>query len=74
MAKKDIRVEMVAYGISLPELSPENAEVIIETCRDIHQNVVDGRKRNTKLQRWDKYWVVAYNLVLQELRKRKCKC
>ena len=70
MTKKDVRVEMVAHGVNLPELKPENVEAIIETCRDIHQDCIDRRKRNTKLQRWDKYWVDAYNLVLQELRKR----
>lgn len=58
---------MELYGLDLPELVPENAELIIETCQAIHQGYYDKRKRNTKAQKWDKYWIDAYNIVLEAL-------
>lgn len=62
---------MKLYGTDLPELKSENAKIIIRTCRDIHQLYIDKRKRNSKMQEWDKYWVSAYNVVLKELDKIK---
>lgn len=60
---------MKMYGIDLPEIKPENAKAIINICRDIHQLYIDNRKRNSKMQKWDIYWVNAYNVVLKELEK-----
>ncbi len=60
-------IEMVLYGLQMPELKAENATEIIQFCQKMHQDSVDKRKRNTQLQRWDKYWVAAYNVVLEQL-------
>lgn len=54
-------------NIELPKINPENAKVIIGICQKIHQDAVDKRKRNTILQQWDKYWVDAYDAVLEAL-------
>ena len=62
---------MRLYGIKLPELKKENAGEIIRTCRDIHQNEINRRQRNTRAQQWDKYWVAAYNLVLERLERNR---
>jgi len=51
----------------VPELEAKNAEEIIKTCRDIHQMFIDRRKYNSRKQQWDKYWVAAYNIVLDRL-------
>jgi len=59
------------YEIDLPELKPENAKKIIKTCRDIHQLYIDKRKRKTKMDKWDRYWVRGYDIVLKELEKVK---
>ena len=62
---------MKLYNTDLPELKAENAEKIIKTCRDIHQQAVDRRTRNTEIQKWDKYWVNAYNVVLEVLKNKR---
>lgn len=62
---------MKLYGINLPELTNGNEIKILETCRDIHQYYINKRKRNTKAQRWDKYWVDAYNLIIKTLKENK---
>jgi len=62
---------MTLFDIVLPELKFENVEEIVKICRDIHQDRVNGRVRNTKIQQWDKYWVNAYNLVLSVLERNK---
>lgn len=62
---------MKLYNTDLPELKPENAQEIIKTCRDIHQQAIDRRKRNTQIQKWDKYWVNAYNVVLEVLKNKR---
>lgn len=59
------------YGVNLPDIKKKNATKIIRTCRDIHQMWINGRKRNSKMQIWDKYWVNAYNLVLSVLKEGK---
>lgn len=64
-----MKIRGIDYDV--PELEAKNAEEIIKTCRDIHQMYIDCRKRNTVVQRWDKYWVAAYNIVLDELRKNR---
>jgi len=58
------------YNTDLPDLKPENAQEIIKTCRDIHSLYIKGRKRNTKMQKWDRYWVNAYNVVLEVLKNK----
>lgn len=62
---------MILYGVNLPDLKCVNAKSIIQTCRDIHQQEIYRRKRNTKMQKWDKYWVDAYNIVLEVLTNNK---
>lgn len=62
-------IKMKLYNVELPEPIPENATEIIKCCRDIHQIHIDRRKRNTRMQQWDKYWVKAYNAVLKRIRK-----
>jgi len=63
-------IRMRLYNTDLPEAKPENAQKIIEKCRDIHQLWINGRTRNTKMQKWDTYWVKAYNVVLKVLDSR----
>jgi hypothetical protein len=58
---------MKLYGFDLPELKPENAKEIIECCRDLHQDEINRHKKNTQKRQWDKYWVAAYNVVLEKL-------
>ena len=62
---------MKFYGGELPKLAKGNEIKILETCRDIHQGYIDWRKRNTKAQRWDKYWVDAYNFVIKALKSKE---
>jgi len=62
-------VKMRLYNTDLPEPMAENAVDIIKCCRGIHQKYVDRRKRNTKMQQWDKYWIDAYNVVLKVLQR-----
>jgi len=66
-AERREAVKMRLYQTDLPEIKIENVKKIIETCRDIHQLWIDRRTRNTKMQKWDTYWVKAYNTVLKVL-------
>lgn len=59
---------MILYGVKLPEIKCGNEIEILKTCRDIHQNLVNRRKRNTCIQEWDKYWVEAYNFIIKTLK------
>ncbi len=58
---------MMLYGLELPDLVPENATAILETCRNIHQATTDRQHRNTQRRRWDQYWIDAYNIVIKKL-------
>lgn len=60
---------MKLYGEELPELVPENTSRAIRIARRLHQDCINKHTRNTKMRRWDKYWVEIYNLVLEQLSK-----
>jgi hypothetical protein len=58
---------MKLYGIDLPDIRKENAVEILKICRDIHLREVRRRIKNINMQKWDKYWVDAYNMILEIL-------
>ncbi len=60
---------MRLYGRELPEPTPANTSQAIRIARKIHQDLIDGRVRNTEVQRWDQYWVKIYDIVLEQLRR-----
>lgn len=62
---------MRLYGINLPEPKPGNTSAAIKIARDIHQREVNRRSRNTRTQKWDKYWVEIYNIVLTQLNHKR---
>ena len=64
--QKDIRK---IINLEIPEPISENSIRILETCRDLHQEEINFRKRNTKKQKWDKYWVDAYNAVIRKIKE-----
>ncbi len=55
------------YGEELPEPIPKNTSKAIRIARRLHQDDVNRHTRNTKMRRWDKYWIEIYNLVLEQL-------
>ena len=61
---------MKIYGLELPEPISKNTSKAISIARKIHQNLVDKRVRDTEMNRWDKYWVLIYDLVLKQLQEK----
>lgn len=64
---------MNLYHVDLPDLIPENLIEILETCRNIHQQYINNRVKNTLMNKWDMYWVKAYNYVIAEIKLCKDK-
>lgn len=60
---------MILFGYDLPEPVAANTHKAIEIARNIHQEEVDSRVRNTQMQKWDRYWVKIYDIILTQLKE-----